>query len=118
MLPHSDALAKTTSSPTRNLWPKIIVDDNHAGRRLSRWLRAAYAARVLQSKPRGPAMKSILIANRGEIAIRIAHAVTDMELRAVMLFATDDADSLHVGAAENAVALPGRGPAEIGRAHV
>ncbi len=56
-------------------------------------------------------MKSILIANRGEIAIRIAHAVTDMELRAVMLFATDDADSLHVGAAENAVALPGRGPA-------
>ena len=40
--------------------------------------------------------KSILIANRGEIAIRVARAASDLGSRAVMVFAANDAASLHV----------------------
>src|SRR5690606_19713655 len=54
---------------------------------------------------------SILIANRGEIAIRIARACADLGLRSVAVHAPDDAKSLHVLRADAAVALPGRGAA-------
>ena len=53
--------------------------------------------------------KSILIANRGEIAIRIARAASDLGARAVMVFAANDAASLHVKAGDAAVALTGAG---------
>jgi acetyl/propionyl-CoA carboxylase alpha subunit/acetyl-CoA carboxylase carboxyltransferase component len=53
--------------------------------------------------------KSILIANRGEIAIRIARAASDLGARAVMVFAANDAASLHVKAGDSAVSLPGAG---------
>ena len=53
--------------------------------------------------------KSILIANRGEIAIRVARAASDLGARAVMVFAANDAASLHVKAGDAAVALPGGG---------
>lgn len=56
-------------------------------------------------------MKSVLIANRGEIAIRIAQAIADLGLRAVTLFTSDDADSLHAKAGEQCFNLPGRGAA-------
>ena len=52
----------------------------------------------------------LLIANRGEIAIRIARAAESLSLAAVMAFAEDDARSLHVKAADQAIALPGAGP--------
>ena len=54
--------------------------------------------------------KSVLIANRGEIAIRIARALAELDIRAVAVFAEDDARSLHVKAADEAVALTGAGP--------
>ncbi|MBL8569478.1 MAG: carbamoyl-phosphate synthase large subunit [Phreatobacter sp.] len=54
---------------------------------------------------------SILIANRGEIAIRIARAAASLGLRSVAVHSADDAGSLHVLRAEDAVALPGRGAA-------
>ena len=41
-------------------------------------------------------MKKILIANRGEIAIRIAKSSKDLGLKTVGVFSEDDADSLHV----------------------
>lgn len=52
---------------------------------------------------------AILIANRGEIAIRIANACADLGVRSVGVFAEDDQASLHVRQVDEAVALPGRG---------
>ncbi|MFN3852852.1 MAG: carboxyl transferase domain-containing protein [Phreatobacter sp.] len=56
-------------------------------------------------------LTSILIANRGEIAIRIARACASLGLRSVAVHTADDASSLHVLRADRAVALPGRGAA-------
>ena len=52
---------------------------------------------------------AILIANRGEIAIRIANACADLGIRSVGVFAEDDQASLHTRLVDEAVALPGRG---------
>ncbi|WP_068829075.1 carboxyl transferase domain-containing protein [Pseudomonas sp. BMS12] len=52
---------------------------------------------------------SLLIANRGEIAIRIARACADLDIRTVAVFAEDDAASLHTRKADLAVPLKGRG---------
>jgi len=54
-------------------------------------------------------MKTLLIANRGEIAIRIARAGTDLGLRTISIYSEDDAASLHVDRADASVALSGRG---------
>ena len=55
------------------------------------------------------AFTNILIANRGEIAIRIARAAADLGLGATAVFATDDAQSLHVKFADRAIALGASG---------
>ncbi|HEX7944221.1 MAG TPA: biotin carboxylase N-terminal domain-containing protein, partial [Phenylobacterium sp.] len=54
-------------------------------------------------------MHTVLIANRGEIAIRIARAVADAGLQSIAIYSEDDANSLHVQKADRAVALEGRG---------
>ncbi|WP_366852736.1 carboxyl transferase domain-containing protein [Phenylobacterium sp.] len=51
-----------------------------------------------------------MIANRGEIAIRIARAAADLGLRSVAVFSEDDASALHRSRADSAVALTGVGP--------
>jgi acetyl/propionyl-CoA carboxylase alpha subunit/acetyl-CoA carboxylase carboxyltransferase component len=53
--------------------------------------------------------KSMLIANRGEIAIRIARAAAEMDLHTVAIYAEDDSGSLHVRKSDMAIALRGRG---------
>ncbi len=53
--------------------------------------------------------KRILIANRGEIAIRIARAAAELGVASTAVFAADDGQSLHVRAADAARALPGAG---------
>jgi acetyl-CoA carboxylase carboxyltransferase component/acetyl/propionyl-CoA carboxylase alpha subunit len=54
-------------------------------------------------------LSRVLIANRGEIAIRIARAAAEAGLESVAIHPADDADSPHVAAADRAVALPGAG---------
>ena len=54
---------------------------------------------------------SLLIANRGEIAIRIARAAADLGLRSVAVHSRDDARSLHVRVADEVRELPGQGAA-------
>ena len=56
-------------------------------------------------------IKKILIANRGEIAIRIAETAAEMGLETVTVFSEDDGQSLHTKVANRAVALSGTGPA-------
>ena len=56
-------------------------------------------------------MKSLLIANRGEISIRIARAAADMGIRAVSVHSEDDALSLHTRHTDETRALAGVGPA-------
>jgi acetyl/propionyl-CoA carboxylase alpha subunit/acetyl-CoA carboxylase carboxyltransferase component len=55
--------------------------------------------------------KRLLIANRGEIAIRIARSAADLNISSVAVYSQDDAASLHLRAADVAVALDGSGPA-------
>jgi acetyl/propionyl-CoA carboxylase alpha subunit len=55
---------------------------------------------------------SLLIANRGEIAVRIIRAAQKNGIRSVAVYASDDADSLHVSLADEAILLPGNTLAE------
>ena len=54
---------------------------------------------------------ALLIANRGEIAIRIAQACADLGVRSVTVYAEDDGACLHTRKADLAVPLAGRGVA-------
>jgi len=56
-------------------------------------------------------LKKLLIANRGEIAIRIAQAAAELGIATVGVFSEDDATSLHVRRVDETVALKGRGAA-------
>ena len=51
----------------------------------------------------------ILIANRGEIAIRIARAVRDLGIESVAVYSDDDSESLHVMSANISYRLEGAG---------
>jgi acetyl/propionyl-CoA carboxylase alpha subunit/acetyl-CoA carboxylase carboxyltransferase component len=53
--------------------------------------------------------RKLLIANRGEIAIRIARAAGESGLASVAIHPSDDALSLHVRAADESCEIPGRG---------
>src|SRR3979490_688603 len=59
----------------------------------------------------GTPVQKLLIANRGEIAVRIARAAAEMGVPTVAVYSQDDAASLHTRKADEAVALKGSGPA-------
>ncbi len=54
--------------------------------------------------------RKILIANRGEIAVRIIRACRNMGIRSVAIYSKEDKDSLHVQLADQRICI-GEGPA-------
>ena len=54
-------------------------------------------------------MKTILVANRGEIAIRIIHAAAELGWQSVAIATPDDQSSLHVAKADKVITLPQNG---------
>ena len=57
----------------------------------------------------------ILIANRGEIAVRIIRACKEMGIRTVAVYSTADAEALHVALSDEAICI---GPGEAGSSYL
>src|SRR6476660_8306506 len=62
--------------------------------------------------PTGPPFHRILVANRGEIAVRIIRASHELGMEAVAVYSDADADAQHVRMADVAVRLGPAPPAE------
>ena len=60
-------------------------------------------------------MNKILIANRGEIAVRIIRACKEMNIKTVAVYSEIDKDAMHTHLADEAVCI---GPANAGKSYL
>jgi acetyl-CoA carboxylase biotin carboxylase subunit len=60
-------------------------------------------------------VRRLLVANRGEIAVRIIRACRELEIETVAVYSTADADSLHARMADRAVCI---GPPPSGKSYL
>ena len=78
--------------------------------RVSRHLASAPASAHHHPHRTTGRLRRVLIANRGEIAIRLARACAELSIESVMVFGTDEGGARHATAGTRAaVALPGAG---------
>ena len=57
-------------------------------------------------------LKAVLIANRGEIAVRIARSARDLGIRSIAVYSDADTGALHTLVADEAYRLPGNSASE------
>ena len=60
-------------------------------------------------------MNKILVANRGEIAVRIIRACKEMNIKTVAIYSEADKHSLHTKLADEAICI---GPAQSGKSYL